>query len=198
MLDLLQGFYQASEESSRVQGGLAFRPPPFTVAPGLPTDPGMGMPWSMRIINGRRLKTVGDYRNLSPEEKAYLEDQKRCWIGGGLYSVTAGLTLGGQAAIVTGARRGGLGPPRASLSSTACSVLSPPPTSSGARPSSSSCATSGLGTAGRTLSRTRRTLALTRIPDADPRICRLLSWRLATFFDCWWALFDHRAAENRG
>jgi hypothetical protein len=39
----------------------------------------MGMPWSMRIINGRRLRTVGDYRSLSPEEKAYLEDQKRCW-----------------------------------------------------------------------------------------------------------------------
>ena len=53
-----------------MQGGLAFRPPPLTLAPGLPTDLGMGMPWSMRIINGRRLKTVGDYRNLSPEEKA--------------------------------------------------------------------------------------------------------------------------------
>jgi hypothetical protein len=70
MLDLLEDFYQASEESSRagVQGRLAFKPPLFTVAPGLPTDPGMGMPWSMRIINSRRLRTVGDYRSLSPEE----------------------------------------------------------------------------------------------------------------------------------
>jgi hypothetical protein len=62
-----------------VQGSLAFKPPCFTVAPGMTTDPSMGRPWNMRIINGRRLRTVGDYRSLSPEEKAYLEDQKRCW-----------------------------------------------------------------------------------------------------------------------
>jgi hypothetical protein len=81
MLDLMEDFYEASEECLRagVQGSLAFKPPLFTVAPGMATDPGMGKPWSMRIINGRRLKTVGDYSNLSPEEKAYLEDQKRCW-----------------------------------------------------------------------------------------------------------------------
>jgi len=80
VLDLLvKDFCRASEESSRagVQGGLAFKPPLFIPAPGLPTDPGMGMPWSMRIINGRSLRTVGDYSSLSPEEKAYLEDQKR-------------------------------------------------------------------------------------------------------------------------
>ena len=38
----------------------------------------MGMPWSMRIINGRRLRTVGDRRGLSPEEKACLD---RLWVG---------------------------------------------------------------------------------------------------------------------
>ena len=48
------------------------------------------------------------------------------------------IVSGGLAAIATGARRGGPGPPRASPSSTACSVLFPPSTSSGARPSSAS------------------------------------------------------------
>ena len=107
MLDLLEDFYQASEESSRagVQCRLAFKPPLFTVAPGLPTDPGMGMPWSMRIINGRRLRTVGDRRNLSPDERAYLEDQNRCWTNFGWPGRDRD--------------RGGPGLPRASPSSTA-------------------------------------------------------------------------------
>ena len=38
-----------------------------------------GRPTSMRYINGRKLRTVGDYRNLSPAERAYLDDQERCW-----------------------------------------------------------------------------------------------------------------------
>ena len=81
MLDLLEDFYRASEESSRAgaRGGLTFKPPAFTPEPGQPTDPSLGMPWSMRIINGRRLRTVGDRRNLSPDERAYLADQNRCW-----------------------------------------------------------------------------------------------------------------------
>ena len=36
---------------------------------------------SMLYINGRKLRTVGDYRNLSPAERAYLDDQERCWTG---------------------------------------------------------------------------------------------------------------------
>ena len=37
----------------------------------------MGMPWSMRIINGRRLKTVGDYRNLTSSSVTATEFQER-------------------------------------------------------------------------------------------------------------------------
>ena len=37
----------------------------------------------MRFINGRKLRTVGDYRNLSPAERSYLDDQERCWTGFG-------------------------------------------------------------------------------------------------------------------
>ena len=35
----------------------------------------------MRFINGKRLRTKGDYHNLSPAERAYLDDQERCWTG---------------------------------------------------------------------------------------------------------------------
>ena len=35
----------------------------------------------MRFMNGRRLRTVGNYRNLSLAERAYLDDQERCWTG---------------------------------------------------------------------------------------------------------------------
>jgi hypothetical protein len=42
----------------------------------------LGRPKSMRFINGRKLRT-GDYRNLSPAERAYLDDQERCWTGFG-------------------------------------------------------------------------------------------------------------------
>jgi len=44
MLDLLPAFHLASEECSRagVQGGLAFKPPTFTLEPGRPTDRGLG------------------------------------------------------------------------------------------------------------------------------------------------------------
>ena len=37
----------------------------------------------MRFINGKRLRTKGDYRNLSPADRAYLDDQERCWTGFG-------------------------------------------------------------------------------------------------------------------
>jgi len=52
MLDLLPVFYLASKEysSAGVQGGLAFKPPTFTLEPGRPTDPGLGSPLSMCII----------------------------------------------------------------------------------------------------------------------------------------------------
>ena len=34
-------------------------------------------------MKGRKLRTAGDYRNLSPAERAYLDDQERCWTGFG-------------------------------------------------------------------------------------------------------------------
>ena len=34
-----------------------------------------------RFIKGRKLRTAGDYRNLSPAERPYLDDQERCWTG---------------------------------------------------------------------------------------------------------------------
>ena len=37
----------------------------------------------MCIINGRRLRTKGDYQSLSPEEQAFLADQERCLTGFG-------------------------------------------------------------------------------------------------------------------
>ena len=85
MLELKPAFYLASEECSRagVQGGLAFSPPTFTLEPGRPTDRMLGRPLRMCIINGRRLRTKGDYQSLSPEEQAFRADQERCYTGFG-------------------------------------------------------------------------------------------------------------------
>ena len=66
-----------------IQDGLTFQAPPITIDPGVPTDHLLGRPKSMRFVNGRKLRTVGDYRNLSPAERAYLDDQERCWTGFG-------------------------------------------------------------------------------------------------------------------
>ena len=57
--------------------------PTATLVPGAPTDSRLGRPKSLRFINGRRLRTPGDYRNLSTAERAYLDDQERCWTGFG-------------------------------------------------------------------------------------------------------------------
>ena len=86
MLELLPAFYLASAERSRagVPGELAFRPPTFTPEPGRPTDRPFGRPVSMLSrFDGRRLRTTGDYRSLSPEEQVYLADQQRCYTGFG-------------------------------------------------------------------------------------------------------------------
>ena len=86
MLELLPAFYLASEERSRagVPGKLAFRPPTFTLEPGRPPDRRLGKPVSMvSRFDGRRLRTTGDYRSLSPEEQVYLADQQRCYTGFG-------------------------------------------------------------------------------------------------------------------
>ncbi len=78
-------FYTVMAEIDRagVKGGLTFQAPTVTLDPGVPTDNKLGRPQSMRFINGRKLRTVGDYRNLSPADRAYLDDQERCWTGFG-------------------------------------------------------------------------------------------------------------------
>ena len=71
----------AEIERAGVTDRLNFQAPSVTLDPGLPADRQLGRPTSMRSINGRKLRTVGDYRNLSPAEQAYLDDQERCWTG---------------------------------------------------------------------------------------------------------------------
>ena len=86
LLDLQDDFHTVMAELDRagVPGGLTFQAPTVTLDPGVPTDSRLGRPTSMRFINGRRLRTVGDYRNLSPADRAYLDDQERSqthWVG---------------------------------------------------------------------------------------------------------------------
>jgi hypothetical protein len=85
LLDLQDDFHTVMAEIDRagVQGGITFQAPPVTLDPGVPTDLLLGRPKSMRFINGRKLRTVGDYRKLSPAERSYLDDQERCWTGFG-------------------------------------------------------------------------------------------------------------------
>ena len=85
LLDLQDDFHTVMAEIDRagVQGGITLQAPPVALDPGVPTDPLHGRPKSMRFINGRKLRTVGDYRNLSPAERSYLDDQERCWTGFG-------------------------------------------------------------------------------------------------------------------
>ena len=73
----------AEIDRAGVQGGITFQAPPVTLDPGVPTDPLLGQPKSMRFIDGRKLSTVVNYRNLSPAERSYLDDQERCWTGFG-------------------------------------------------------------------------------------------------------------------
>ena len=84
LLDLQDDFHtviMAEIDRAGVQGGITLQAPPVALDPGVPTDPLLGRPKSMRFINGRKLPTVGDYRNLSPAERSYLDDQERCWTG---------------------------------------------------------------------------------------------------------------------
>ena len=85
ILDLQDDLHTVMAEIERagVTDGLTFQAPRVTLEPGRPTDRQLGRPTSMRYINGRKLRTVGDYRNLSPAERAYLDDQERCWTGFG-------------------------------------------------------------------------------------------------------------------
>ena len=85
MLDLQADLHTVMAEIDRagVTDGLTFQAPSATLDPGLPTDRQLGRPLSMRIINGKRLRTPGDYRALSPADRAYLDDQERCWTGFG-------------------------------------------------------------------------------------------------------------------
>jgi hypothetical protein len=66
-----------------IQGGLACKPPTFTLEPGRTADRELGRPLSMCITNDRRLRTKGDYLSLSPEEQAFLANQERCLTGFG-------------------------------------------------------------------------------------------------------------------
>ena len=85
MLDLQADLHPVMAEIARagVAARLTFQAPRATLDPGLSTDPRLGRPMSMRFINGKRLRTKGDFRNLSPADRAYLDDQGRCWTGFG-------------------------------------------------------------------------------------------------------------------
>ena len=85
MLDLQEDLHtvMAEIERARVTEGLTFQAQRVTLDPGLPTDSQLGRPTSLRFINGRRLGTAGDYRTLSPADRAYLDDKERCWTGFG-------------------------------------------------------------------------------------------------------------------
>jgi len=54
--------------------------PPLPLDPGQTTDPGLGRPKSMRFINGRYLRTPGEFRSLSPAERTFLDDQVLDWL----------------------------------------------------------------------------------------------------------------------
>ena len=163
ILDLQDDFHTVMAEIDRagVTDGLTFQPPRVTLDPGRPTDRQLGRPTSMRYINGRKLRTVGDYRNLSPAERAYLDDQERCWTG-----------FGWPGRDRDRRRLGVRGPSKGTRSPTACAVPSLSPLLSSARPSSAYYVTNGPRRAGRTPSRTPTS---TRGADAWRRIAPKLS-----------------------
>ena len=98
MLDLQEAFHTVADEIERAggTGGLTLQAwrgasdegrlrvlQPFTtfaIETGVPPEPRTGQ-LSLRAIHGRALRIPGDYRDLSPDERAYLHDQERCYTG---------------------------------------------------------------------------------------------------------------------
>ena len=74
MLDLQDDIHTVLAEikCTGVTDRLTFQTPTVTLQAGMPTDSQMGRPTSMRFINGRRLRTAGDYRNLPPRRAGLL------------------------------------------------------------------------------------------------------------------------------